>query len=328
MGSIDRGSFVAAFYQAGMHPAYRNSTGMLMHRVVPALLLLSCLLFLACSRGPQKQEGRAYRVGYMVCNSEEETLARFRPLTAFLSKKLGVPLEAVAIDTIDFSREAEKLDFTHTNSLLYIILNRNHGVEVLAAEKAGSLGARSLGAIVALKKSGIKDIRDLKGKTMVFGPMLAPTAYLTQLDLLVRNGIDPENDLAFYSIPPGSFKHEKVIYSVLFGKFDAGAFPMLDFERMSQDGRIEAQDFVVIAEGDPIPYCNFGATQKVDDSLARKFRKVLLEIRPDDTVEVDGETVRVLQRAQIEGYEEISDRDFDGIREMAKRTSMPPYQKY
>jgi len=264
----------------------------------------------------------------MICNSEQETLLRFRPLTAYLSKKMGVPFEAIAIDTVDFTRQVDELDFTHTNSLLYVIMNRNHGVEILAAEESGSLGARAKGLIITLKNSGIRTVKDLKGKSMVFGPVLGPTSYMAQLDVLLSNGIDPENDLSFYAIPPGSYKHEKVIYGVLFGKFDAGAAPLLDFERMVKDGRIDGNDFLVVAEGEPIPYCNFGVTQKVDDSFAKRFKQVLLNLKKGDTVEIDGEVVNVLDRAQIDGYTDVQDKDFDAVREMAKRTNMPPYQRF
>lgn len=292
-------------------------------------VLLLILTIISCSNTPPTNEAkRTYRIGYMICNSKEETLHRFIPLTAYLSEKLGVNFEAVAIDTVDFSREIDRLDFTHTNSLLYIMMNRNNGVEVLALEKAGPLGPRSKGMIVALKKSGFKGLKDLKGKTMIFGPSLAPTAYMTQLDLLLKGGVHPENDLAFYSIPQGSFKHEKVIYGVLFEKYDAGAFPQLDFERMISDGRIERDDFIVLAEGEPIPYCNFGAAQKVDDAFAKRFKKAVLDIKKDDTVKIGGEVIRVLERANIDGYEQVKDSDFNVVREMAKRTNMPPYQKY
>jgi phosphonate transport system substrate-binding protein len=293
-----------------------------------SLIFLVILFLIVSCNSPAKEEKRTYKIGYMICNSKEETLRRFMPLTEYLSKKLGVNFEATTIDTFDFTKEVDKLDFTHTNSLLYIIMNRNHGVEILAAEKAGSLGYRSKGAIVTLNKSGIKSLRDLNGKTMVFGPMLAPTAYMTQLDILLKNGIDPEDDLAFYSIPSGSYKHEKVIYSVLFEKYDAGAFPMLDFEKMVRERKIERNDFRVIAEGKAMPYCNFGFTQRVDDSFAKRFKKTLLDIKKDDTVEIDGEVVKVLDRAEIDGYEDIKDADFDVVREMAKKTNMPPYQKY
>jgi phosphonate transport system substrate-binding protein len=298
--------------------------------ICQAALAMIFLLLLASCKGPanQQQTKRVYRIGYMICNSEEETLQRFRPFTAYLSKKLGVPFEAVAIDTVDFTKQVEQLDFTHTNSLLYVIMNRNHGVEILAAEKSGSLGARARGLIISLKKSGITTVKDLKGKSMVFGPVLGPTSYMAQLDILLKNGINPENDLSYYSIPPGSFKHEKVIYGVMLGKFDAGAAPLLDFERMASDGRIDRNDFAVVAEAEPIPYCNFGVTQRVDDALAKRFREVLLGVKKDDTVEIDGEVVKVLHRAQIDGYEAVRDKDFDVVREMAKRTNMPPYQRF
>jgi len=292
------------------------------------VVLLTLLSLVSCSNPTPKEQAKTYRIGFMICNSEKETLDRFVPLTAFLSKKLGVKFEPVAIDTINFMREVDKLDFAHTNSLLYIMLHRFHGVEVLAAEKRGSLGFRSKGVIAVRKDSGIKSIKDLKGKTMLFGPMLAPTGFMSQIDVLQNNGIDPEKDLAFYSIPKGSFKHEKVIYGVMFGKYDAGAFPFNDFETMTEEGRIDANDFKIIGEGPAIPYCNFSVTQKIDEKLAARFKEALLSITKDDTVEINGERVKVLGRALIDGYVDIADKDFDIVRDMAKRTNMPPYQHY
>jgi phosphonate transport system substrate-binding protein len=292
--------------------------------------VLSILLFIivSCNLKTATEEKPTYKIGFMICNSEQDTLDRFKPFTAYLSKKLDVNFEAVAIDTVDFTKQVDQLDFTHTNSLLYIMMHRNHGVDILAAEKNGSLGARAKGLIIASKKSGIKSIKDLKGKSMVFGPTLGPTSFMAQIDLLQKGGLDPDNDLSYYAIPSGSFKHEKVIYGVMLGKFDAGAAPLLDFEHMTEDGRIDKNDFTIVAEGERIPYCNFGATQRVDDAFARKFKNVLLNLNEDDTIEFEGEVVNVLRRAEIDGYEDVQDKDFDSVREMAKRTNMPPYQKY
>ena len=290
---------------------------------IPALLFL-----LSCTSTSPVKEKKTYKIGYMICNSEQDTLQRFRPFTKYLSEKLGVNFELVAIDTSDFTKHVDELDFTHTNSLLYVIMNRNHGVEILAAEKNGSLGARAKGMIISSKKSGIERVNDLKGKTMIFGPMLGPTSYMAQVDLLLKHGIDPDDDLAFYSIPGGSFKHEKVIYGVLFEKYDAGAAPLLDFERMVEDGRIDKDDFTILAEGESIPYCNFGVTQNVDDAFAKRFKQALLDLKEDDTVEFEGEVLHVLERAIVDGYEDIKDSEFDGIRDMAKRTNLPPYQRY
>jgi len=292
------------------------------------LLLAALALTLACRASPGGPERPRLRVGFMICNSEGETLARFRPLAAWLSHELDADVEPVAIDTVDFLKRADEVDFTHTNSLLYVALHRLHGAEVLALEREGPGGARARGAIVALKKSGITDLAGLRNRTLGFGPALGPLSYMSQVDLLQRAGLDPDADLASYAIPAGAYKHEKVVYGVLFGKYDAGATPRNDFDRMAREGRIDEADFVVLAEGEPIPYCTFGRMQRVDDRLATRFRDALLRLDATSTVELDGEVVRVLGRAGIDGYEPADERDFDGVREMARRTNMPPYQRY
>ncbi len=292
------------------------------------IVLLTVVFVVSCTSPAPKEEKPTYKIGFMICNSRLDTLQRFEPFVAYLSKKLDVNFEMVAIDTADFTKNVDDMHFTHTNSLLYAIMHRNHGVEILAAEKNGSLGYKAQGMIISSKKSGLKTVKDLKDKTMIFGPMLGPTSYMAQVDILLKEGIDPDEDLAYYSIPRGSFKHEKVIYGVLFNKFDAGAAPLLDFERMVEDGRINEDDFTIIAKSEHMPYCNFGATQKVDDAFAKKFKQVLLDITEDDTVEFEGQTLKVLDRAIVDGFEDISDKDFDSLREMAKRTNMPPYQRY
>jgi phosphate/phosphite/phosphonate ABC transporter binding protein len=299
-----------------------------------ALTLLSVFaIVIGCDKGQAPgaaQDAKPIRVGFMICNSRNETEARFKPLVAYLSKKLGRKVEAVTIDTRDFEQAVKdnKLDFTHTNSLLYVILNKHYGVEPLTGDMQGRYGNKTNGGIMVRADSPIKSLADLKGKRMVFGPMFAPTGYLSEYDYMLKHGFDPETDLAFYTIPRGSFKHEKVIYSLLFGAYDAASVPMLDFEQMVDEGKIDPADFRILAETEPIPYCTFGVTEHVDDALAAKFKQVLLSIKPEDTVEVDGERLKVLKAARLDGFADVTDKEYDKIRDMAKDCNMPPYQKF
>ena len=286
------------------------------------------LLTTASCRQTEEQPLKTYRIGYMICNSEEETMDRFLPLTSYLSKAMGVKFEAVAVDTLNFGKEVENLDFTHTNSLLYVMLNRFNGVEILAAEKRGELGARSKGLVVALKKSGITKVEEMKDKTMFFGPMLAPTGFMSQVYALKQKGFDIDEDLAMYTFPTGTFKHEKIIYATLFERYDLGAFPYYDFEIMAKQGKVNKDDFTILAEGPLIPYCNFGVTQRVDEKFAQKFKKTLLAIAENDTAVYGNEQVDILERAQLQGFEDVTDAEFDIVRKMAKATNMPPYQEY
>ncbi len=287
--------------------------------------------FLICAAGCDKPvDGPVVRIGYMNCNSEAETQQRFAPLTRYLAKKLGVPFELVPVDTQDFEERFRngEFTFTHSNSLVYVILKEFHDIELVATEQRGQFGARTAGGIIARKGSGIETLDDLKGKRMFFGPQLAPSGYLAQYDLMLRGGLDPERDLSYYAIPSGSFKHEKVIYGVYFGDYDVAASPMLDLEEMIREGKVTADDFVIVAQSATFPYCTFGAARDADPDLVKRFRQALVELTPEDTVEIDGEQVKVLKAAWIDGFEQMLDSDYDLIRDMARRVNMPPYQQF
>lgn len=287
------------------------------------LFLALFTLLSAC----KQQDRTVVKIGYMNCNNEQETRQRFVPLTRYLSDKVGVEFVMVPVDTHDFEKRFNQGEFafTHTNSLLYIILRERNNLTLVASEKRGNFGPRSGGAIIASKESGITTLAQIKGKRFAFGPMLAPTGYLAEYDLMLRNGIDPEKDLS-YTIPSGSYKHEKLIYGVLFGQYDAAAATLLDLETMTKEGKITPDDFTILAQTPLIPYCTFGAAAKTDPALVEKVRSALLSLKPSDMVDVDGERVQVLKAAWIDGYEALADKEYDAVREMAKRAKMPPYQ--
>ena len=300
-------------------------------RFILSLRIYAGLLLILLLAGCQSPTDRPLmKIGYMNCNSEAETLARFRPLTKYLSDKLEIDFQAIPVDTQDFPERfaAGEFDFTHSNSLVYVIMRENQQIELVATEERGNYGSRTAGAIIAKKGSGIETLADIKGKRMIFGPQLAPSGFLAQYDLLLREGIDPELDIAYYAIPSGSFKHEKVVYAVYFGDFDVAAAPALDIELMTRDGKISADDFVILGQSPIFPYCTFGARNDLDPELIKRFRQALVELTETDTVNYQGETLKVLASAWIDGFEALQDSDYDYIREMAKRTNMPPYQEF
>jgi phosphonate transport system substrate-binding protein len=270
------------------------------------------------------------KIGYMICNSLEESKERFEPITAYLSEKVGRPFESVFINTHEFEdlvRE-KKVDFTHSNSILYIIFAKDYGLELVATDLRGRHAHRDTGAIITREDSGIKTFDDLKGKTMVFGPALAPFGYMAQYYLMLTNGIDPEEDLGFYAIPWGAHKHEKLIYGVQFGAFDVGAAPRIDLDLMAHEGKINLEDFHIIAESVAMPYCTVGAMPHVEKGLVKEVRETLLGLKKDETVLVEGEVLNISKRSYLEGFVLIEDSEYDVIREQLKRCNMAPYKTY
>ena len=292
-------------------------------------LILLCGLCFSCKQKSITSQA-PLRIGYMICNSLNESRDRFEPITAYLQEKLGRPVESIYINTADVEDAVRKkeVDFTHTNSILYIIFKEKYGATLMAGEVRGRYGYKDTGTIISLKESGIKTIRDMKGKTMMFGPALAPMGYLSQYDLMLRNGFDPEEELAFYRIPWGAFKHEKVIYGVLFRAYDVGAAPRIDLDQMVEEGKVRLDDFHIIAENEPIPYCTTAAMAHVDPSLVQQVKDILLSITQEESVLVDGEVLKILQSAWIERFVAVEDSEYDPLRDMLKRCNMSPYEEY
>jgi phosphonate transport system substrate-binding protein len=296
--------------------------------LLPVALGVCALLALAGCGGGGDQ--KPLRVGFMICNSVSETRARFAPLAAHLAEQLGRRVEPVWLDTADFDEaiRAGRFDLIHTNSYLYAWFHEAYGFRVLAGEARGRDGAYSSGTIIAGRDSAVRTLADLKGKRFVFGPPFAPTAYLSPYWLLLEAGIDPEKDLGYYAFPAGSYKHEKAIYAVVDGAYDAGTGPALDLEVMEAEGKLLPADYRVIARGPLVPYCVFSAAASLPESSFQQIRKVLFAVNAETVAAVDGEVLKVLKSALVDGFVPLEEKEFDPVREMAKRCNLPPYDKY
>jgi ABC-type phosphate/phosphonate transport system substrate-binding protein len=305
-----------------------------MKRVYPFVVFFILLPFLISCQGNgdgvSGLDEKPIRIGFMICNSRAESKARFEPIAAYLSEKLGRKFEPILVDTYKFEEYVrdKKVDFTHTNSMLAISYNEDYGLKLLTVDKRGQQDHKDSGAIITHKDSGIKNYDDMRGKTMIFGPALAPFGYMAQYYLMLTNGLDPEEDLSYYAIAGGSSKHEKVIYSVLYGRYDLGSVPRIDLDLMEEEGKIDLDDFTFIGESIPMPYCTVGAMPDVDPALVQKVKEALLNLKQDETVLIDGEVLKVLDRAWLHGFAEADDSEFDLIRERLKRNNMEPFKKF
>jgi len=293
-------------------------------------LSLAAAFSLALAGCVRPGDEKPLRVGFMICNSVAETRARFAPLAAHLAEQLGRRVEPVWLDTADFDEalRAARFDLIHTNSYLYAWFHEAYGFRVLAGEARGRDGAYSSGTIIAGRNSAVKTLADLKGKRFVFGPPFAPTAYLSPYWLLLEAGIDPEKDLGYYAFPAGSYKHEKAIFAVVDGAFDAGAGPALDLEVMETEGKLLPDDYRVIARGPRVPYCVFSAAATLPESSFQQIRKALFAVNAETVAAVDGEVLKVLKSALVDGFVPLEEKEFDPVRAMARRCNLPPYEKY
>ncbi len=255
--------------------------------------------------------GEPLKFGYLICNSKPETIERFAAASAYLSEKMGRKIIMIPMHTYEVAETIAKqgIKYFKVNSLVYIQLKHKLDINILCGEKRGPGGRFTKGNIVVRKNSGIKTIKDLKGKKFSFGPQFAPFGYLVQYDLMLKAGFDPEKDLNYYSIPWGAYKHEKAIYAALgqMGTFDAAAAPELDVLLMTDQGKIkmgeqfpkEEWDFEVIAESEMAPYCTIACTKDADPQIAAQLKAALIGLKDSDVGHMSSDRCEVVSTIDV-----------------------------
>ncbi|HNW34821.1 MAG TPA: phosphate/phosphite/phosphonate ABC transporter substrate-binding protein, partial [Candidatus Ozemobacteraceae bacterium] len=76
------------------------------------------------------------------------------------------------------------------------------------------------GIIIARQDSGIRSLKDLKGKKVAWVEKDSASGYLFPKALLLEAGVNPDKDFAEAGFLG---KHDAVVLNVLLGKYDAGA---------------------------------------------------------------------------------------------------------
>ena len=72
----------------------------------------------------------------------------------------------------------------------------------------------------------------------------------------------------------------------------------------------------------------FSAAATLPESSFQQVRKALFAVNAETVAAVDGEVLKVLKSALVDGFVPLEEKEFDLVREMAKRCNLPPYDKY
>jgi phosphonate transport system substrate-binding protein len=145
----------------------------------------------------------------------------FEPLMQYLSKELGIPVKIVIAPNymshiINIGEGRVDLGFMGPSP--YIRAKDKYGSVELLARLLMSDNKNDRLVIIAHKDSGIKNLKDLRGKTFAFGDYQSYGSHFYPRYLLNKSGVKLK-DLKSYDFL-GS--HSKVILAVSHKDFDAG----------------------------------------------------------------------------------------------------------
>ncbi len=211
------------------------------------------LLLLAATLSVNVMAADALRLGVGLFQPDKEKNdATYRPLAAYLAKKLGRPVELRTVDS--WEGLAKSLANGETDIALmgpwgYVLANNQAGAQAIATILYDGKPEYH-GLVITNPKFGLNKLEDLKGKTFAFGDKGSTSGYLIPTHQFLKMGIaDPEQ----YFSKVLYTKHQAIETQVTRGELDAGA----DYDRnrnaMIEQGLIKAADSKIIWTSAPLP---------------------------------------------------------------------------
>jgi phosphonate transport system substrate-binding protein len=246
-------------------------------------------------------------LGSIPAENAEKTTKDTRPFADALSKELGIPVD-IAVgknysESLEFMR-TNKTDVAWLGPFTYLLASSKGYADAMVVQLNLDGTSTYNSVIIAKPNSGIKTIADLKGKTFSFVDANSTSGNIIPRYMMTKNGLDPDKDVQ------GSFAggHDASAQAVVQGKVQAGAVANFILDKMIREGTIKESDFVVIAKSDNIPNVPIAISTKISASDREIIKKAFIKIR-------DASALTAFNTA---GFQEVSDKDYDGLREVVK----------
>lgn len=275
------------------------------NRSFPAVVMI--LLFIALSACTAAAE---IRLGILPRLNKEALYMMFKPLGTYLSAETGEKVSITIPQDYGAFKERVKagdLDLCFANSIVYIQLRKDIGVELVAGSVEGTGGAKFRGIVIARHDSGIAKLQDLKGKKLVFVDKDAAGGYVFQMLLFKKNGLDINKD--FVTLPFAK-KHDSVVIEVFNKRADAGGIREEDLEKVKD--KVDLKQIRIIGYTDYFPNWPFFAASHMDKKMVAKIRAALLKLKAGDAG-----ADKILTAAKLKGFVAVADKDYDLLRQAA-----------
>jgi phosphonate transport system substrate-binding protein len=242
---------------------------------------------------------------------------RFSALGEYLSKKAGVKVEFTILSrygNIIDRFKIEKMDGAFFGSFTGALAIKRLGVVPLARPVNMDGTSTYHGYLFVRKDSGIKTVKDMKNKKMVFVDKATTAGYLFPLAYFKENGITDTEHFFSESFFAGS--HDAAINAVLTRKADIGAAKHSVFDRENiHDPRV-GMELAIIAQSPVVPSNGLLVRSNLPQNIKDSLKTLLLEIHNDPEGKI------VLQKFGAIKFIETTADDYKPVFDMAKRSGI------
>ena len=278
-----------------------------------ALLFVLVMGFFGSASG--QQAPKELRISAIPDENPQELLRIYTPFSDYLSKEVGIPVKFTPV--VDYAATVEglaanKLDMVWYGGLTSVqAARRAKGAKRIVMRKEDT---EFKSRFITRKDTGVKELKDLTGKTFSFGSVSSTSGHLMPRYYLMKAGINPEKDFSKFGF---SGAHDATAAWVEAGRVDAGALNFLVWDKLVANKKVDT-DKVVVFYTTPA-YVDYVWTVRggLDNATVEKISKALLKLdynKPDDR--------KLLDLHRTKGYIPAKDEQWKSLEDAALTTGL------
>lgn len=251
--------------------------------------LCTLLFFFFAVPAPAQQ---ILKVSAIPDESPTELLRKFKPLGAYLEKKLGMKVNWTPVNDYPAVVEglaAGKIDLAWLGGFTFVQVRLRTGNAVPIAQRVED--EKFTSKFIVPADSTAKTLVDLKGKTFAFGSPSSTSGSLMPRYFLLKEGINPEKD---FSRVAYSGAHDATVAFVASGRAQAGVLNASVWDKLMEKGDPNAKAVRVLATTPPYYDYNWTVRGDLDPALVKKLTVAFLDLDPKNPAD---KAILDLQRA-------------------------------
>lgn len=256
-----------------------------------------------------RAQTKLIRVGLIPSEDSRAMLESSQQLLDALQKNLGIKVQGFVASDYNGVIEAMRsghVEVAYLGPFSYVLGTTVAPIEAFAtAETAKSGRTYYHSQIITRKDSGIKEVKDLKGRTFAFVDPSSTSGHLFPKAGLMKLGFDPEKD---FSRVLFTGSHDANALAVANKRVDAATIADRIFDAAAQKKLIDPADIQVVWRSDPIPESPTCWRKNLPDDLKKQIRTAFLNIRD----------ITWADQGKLNRFVETNDQAYDIIRDTAK----------
>ncbi|CEJ42439.1 phosphate/phosphite/phosphonate ABC transporter substrate-binding protein [Umezakia ovalisporum] len=259
---------------------------------------------------PSVSDPKTLKVALLPDENASTIIKNNQGLEKYLEEKLGKNIDLVV--TTDYSSMIEaassgRLELAYFGPLSYVLAKTKSNIEPFAAlKKDGATTYKSV--IIANTNSGVNSIEEAAGKTVAFGDQASTSSHLIPKSMIADKGLQPKKD--YQEAFVGS--HDAVALAVQNNNAQIGGLSKPIFESLVERKVIDNNKVKVLAESKPFPQYPWTMRSDLNPELKEKIRSAFVEMKDKN----------ILEPFKADGFDAITDKDYDVVRDLGKTLNL------